>query len=102
MLGHLVGIPEHVLPALHAAFRTSIKAFVGLEVRFDKTHAYIADMEAPWREAPADIELSELDGHHGIPVLNMPLGSPGNVHAYMRGKPEELHEEVDASLSTLL
>eukprot|EP00873_Tetraselmis_striata_P000874 jgi/Tetstr1/421138/TSEL_012181.t1 len=33
-------------------------------------HAYIADMEAVRREAPADIEWSELDSHHGIPVLN--------------------------------
>eukprot|EP00873_Tetraselmis_striata_P009543 jgi/Tetstr1/429807/TSEL_019674.t1 len=81
--------------------RTS-KAFVGLEMRLDKMHAYIANMEAPRREAPADVEPSELDGHHGIPVLNMPLGSPSYVHAYMRGKAEELHEEVDASLSKLL
>eukprot|EP00873_Tetraselmis_striata_P018842 jgi/Tetstr1/439106/TSEL_002971.t1 len=33
--GFLVDLPEHVWPALHA-FRTSIKASVGLEVRFDK------------------------------------------------------------------
>eukprot|EP00873_Tetraselmis_striata_P036280 jgi/Tetstr1/456544/TSEL_043266.t1 len=63
--GFLVGIPEHVWPALHA-FRASIKASVGLEVRFDKMHAYNADMEAARREAPADIEWPELDGHHGI------------------------------------
>eukprot|EP00873_Tetraselmis_striata_P001578 jgi/Tetstr1/421842/TSEL_012742.t1 len=41
--GYLVGLPGHVWPALHP-FRTSIKASVGLEVRFDKMrHAYIAD-----------------------------------------------------------
>eukprot|EP00873_Tetraselmis_striata_P028874 jgi/Tetstr1/449138/TSEL_036348.t1 len=99
--GILVGLPEHVWPALHA-FRTSIKASVGLEVRFDKMQAYSADMEAARREAPADIEWPELDGHHGIAVLNVPLGSPEYVHAYMRGKAEELREEVDASLSKLL
>eukprot|EP00873_Tetraselmis_striata_P013109 jgi/Tetstr1/433373/TSEL_022658.t1 len=99
--GYLVGLPEHVWPALHA-FRTCIKASVGLEVRFDKMHAYIADMEAARREAPADIEWPELDGHHGIPALNLPLGSPKYVPAYMRGKAEELREEVDASLSKLL
>eukprot|EP00873_Tetraselmis_striata_P021363 jgi/Tetstr1/441627/TSEL_029854.t1 len=99
--GFLVGLPEHVWPALHA-FRTSIKASVGLEVRFDKMQAYIADMEAARREAPADIEWPELDGHHGIAVLNVPLGSPEYVQAYMRGKAEELREEVDASLSKLL
>eukprot|EP00873_Tetraselmis_striata_P028596 jgi/Tetstr1/448860/TSEL_036086.t1 len=60
---------------LHA-FRTSIKACVGLEVRFDNMHAYSADMEAARREAPADIEWPDLDGHHGIRVLNVPLGSP--------------------------
>eukprot|EP00873_Tetraselmis_striata_P038349 jgi/Tetstr1/458613/TSEL_045016.t1 len=65
-------------------------------------HAYNADMEAARREAPADIEWPELDGHHGIPVLNVPVGSPEYVHAYMRGKAEELREEVDASLSKLL
>eukprot|EP00873_Tetraselmis_striata_P023495 jgi/Tetstr1/443759/TSEL_031747.t1 len=93
--------PEHVWPALHA-FRTSIKAPVGLEVRFDKMQAYNADIEAARREAPADIEWPELDGgHHGIAVLNVPLGSPEYVHAYMRGKAEELREEVDASLSKL-
>eukprot|EP00873_Tetraselmis_striata_P022230 jgi/Tetstr1/442494/TSEL_030594.t1 len=99
--GFLVGLPEHVWPALHA-FRTSIKASVGLEVRFDKMQAYSADMEAARREAPADIEWPELDGHHGIAVLNVPLGSPEYVQAYMRGKAEELREEVDASLSKLL
>eukprot|EP00873_Tetraselmis_striata_P026868 jgi/Tetstr1/447132/TSEL_034570.t1 len=99
--GFLVGLPEHVWPALHA-FRTSIKASVGLEVRFDKMQAYTADMEAARREAPADIEWPELDGHHGIAVLNVPLGSPEYVQAYMRGKAEELREEVDASLSKLL
>eukprot|EP00873_Tetraselmis_striata_P020853 jgi/Tetstr1/441117/TSEL_003107.t1 len=93
--GFLVGLPEHVWPALHA-FRTSIKASVGLEVRFDKMQAYSADMEAARREAPADIEWPELDGHHGIAVLNVPLGSPEYVQAYMRGKAEELREEVEA------
>eukprot|EP00873_Tetraselmis_striata_P023363 jgi/Tetstr1/443627/TSEL_031626.t1 len=73
--GFLVGLPEHVWPALHA-FCTSIKASVGLEVRFDKMQAYNADMEAARRGAPADIEWPELDGHHGIVVLNVPLGSP--------------------------
>eukprot|EP00873_Tetraselmis_striata_P036418 jgi/Tetstr1/456682/TSEL_043383.t1 len=62
----LVGLPEHVWPALHA-FRTSIKASVGLEVRFDKMQVYIADMEAVRRKY---------------------------VHAYMRGKAEELREEM--------
>eukprot|EP00873_Tetraselmis_striata_P009836 jgi/Tetstr1/430100/TSEL_001959.t2 len=99
--GFLVSLPEHVWLALHA-FRTSIKASVGLEVRFDKMQAYCADMEAARREAPADIEWPELDGHHGIAVLNVPLGSPEYVQAYMRGKAEELREEVDASLSKLL
>eukprot|EP00873_Tetraselmis_striata_P036065 jgi/Tetstr1/456329/TSEL_004109.t1 len=80
----------------------SIKASVGLEVRFDKMHVCIADMEAARREAPADIEWPELDGHHGIPVLNVPLGSPEYVQAYMRGKAEELPKEVDASMSKLL
>eukprot|EP00873_Tetraselmis_striata_P002305 jgi/Tetstr1/422569/TSEL_013377.t1 len=64
--------------------------------------AYSADMEAARREAPADIEWPELDGHHGIAVLNVPLGSPEYVQAYMRGEAEELREEVDASLSKLL
>eukprot|EP00873_Tetraselmis_striata_P019468 jgi/Tetstr1/439732/TSEL_028151.t1 len=86
--GFLVGIPEHVWPALHA-FRTSIKASVGLEVRFDKMQAYIADMEAARREAPADIEWPELDGHHGIAVLSVPLGSPEYVHAYIRRRSYE-------------
>eukprot|EP00873_Tetraselmis_striata_P019595 jgi/Tetstr1/439859/TSEL_028270.t1 len=99
--GFLVGLPEHFWPALHA-FRTSIKASVGLEVRFDKMQAYIADMEVARREAPADIEWPELDGHHGIAVLNVPLGSPKYVHAYMHDKAEELREDVDASLSKLL
>eukprot|EP00873_Tetraselmis_striata_P004217 jgi/Tetstr1/424481/TSEL_015009.t1 len=99
--GFLVGLPEHVWPALHA-FRTSIKASVGLEVRFDKMQAYNVDMEAARREAPADIEWPELDGQHGIAVLNVPLGSPEYVQAYMCGKAEELREEVDASLSKLL
>eukprot|EP00873_Tetraselmis_striata_P001648 jgi/Tetstr1/421912/TSEL_012812.t1 len=71
--GFMVGLPEHVWPALHA-FRTSIKASVGLELRFDKMHAYIADMEAARQY----------------------------VQAYMRGNAEEVREEVDACLSKLL
>eukprot|EP00873_Tetraselmis_striata_P036595 jgi/Tetstr1/456859/TSEL_043531.t1 len=53
--GYLV---QHVRPALHA-FHTSIKMSVGLEVRFDKMHAYTADIiwsEAARLEAPTDIE----------------------------------------------
>eukprot|EP00873_Tetraselmis_striata_P038897 jgi/Tetstr1/459161/TSEL_004607.t1 len=75
--GYLVGLPEHDWPALHA-FRSSTKAFVGLE------------------------ELPKLDGHYVIAV-NVPPGSLGYVHAYLRrGKAEELHEEVDASMCTLI
>eukprot|EP00873_Tetraselmis_striata_P021198 jgi/Tetstr1/441462/TSEL_029707.t1 len=80
--GFLVGLPEHVWPALRA-FRTSIKASMVLEVRLDKMKAYTADMEAAQREAPADIEGPELDGHRGITVLNVPLGSLEYVQAYM-------------------
>eukprot|EP00873_Tetraselmis_striata_P017269 jgi/Tetstr1/437533/TSEL_026205.t1 len=75
----------------------SIKASVGLEVRFDKMQAYIADMEAARHEALSDIEWA-----HGNPVLNETLGSPRYVQTYMRGNAEELQEEVDASLSKLL
>eukprot|EP00873_Tetraselmis_striata_P002056 jgi/Tetstr1/422320/TSEL_013163.t1 len=53
--GYLMGLPLHVWPALHT-FRTSIKAFVGLEVRFDKMHVYIGDTEA---ERPEAATLSE-------------------------------------------
>eukprot|EP00873_Tetraselmis_striata_P024008 jgi/Tetstr1/444272/TSEL_032164.t1 len=94
---YFVGLPEHVWPA-HHAFRTSIKASMGLEVRFDKMHAYNADMEAARREAPVDVEWPELDGHRGIPVLNLPLGSPGYVHAYMSGKAEVLKRSYAATV----
>eukprot|EP00873_Tetraselmis_striata_P014972 jgi/Tetstr1/435236/TSEL_024155.t1 len=56
----------------------TLEASVGLEVRFDKMHAYNADMEAARREAPADIDWPELDDRHGIPILNAPLGSQGH------------------------
>eukprot|EP00873_Tetraselmis_striata_P014863 jgi/Tetstr1/435127/TSEL_024095.t1 len=98
---YLVGLPEHVWPA-HHAFHTSIKASMGLEVRFDKMHAYNADMEAGRREAPADMEWPKLHGHRGIPVLNVPVGSPGYVHACMGDKAEVLQEEVNANLSKFL
>eukprot|EP00873_Tetraselmis_striata_P024115 jgi/Tetstr1/444379/TSEL_032269.t1 len=49
-------------------------------------------MEAARREDPADIEGLEPDGHRGIPVLNVPLGSQGYVKAYMRGKAEERYK----------
>eukprot|EP00873_Tetraselmis_striata_P016098 jgi/Tetstr1/436362/TSEL_025195.t1 len=65
-------------------------------------HAYNADLEAARGEVPVDIEWPELDGHHGIPVLNVPLGSPEYVQTYMRGKAEKLREEVDGNLSKLL
>eukprot|EP00873_Tetraselmis_striata_P039061 jgi/Tetstr1/459325/TSEL_004720.t1 len=58
------------------AFRTPIKASVGLELHIDKGHAYNVDMEAARREAPADIEWPKLDGHLSIPALHVPLGSP--------------------------
>eukprot|EP00873_Tetraselmis_striata_P037938 jgi/Tetstr1/458202/TSEL_044691.t1 len=53
---------------------------------FDKMHTYNAGIEAARPEARADREWPELDGHHGIQVVNVPLGSPGYVHSYMRGK----------------
>eukprot|EP00873_Tetraselmis_striata_P036745 jgi/Tetstr1/457009/TSEL_043673.t1 len=75
------------------------KASMGLaEVRFDHMHAYNSDMEAARREARADIELPELDGHHVIPVITVPLGSPGHVHAYIDGKAGELLEELESVL----
>eukprot|EP00873_Tetraselmis_striata_P020154 jgi/Tetstr1/440418/TSEL_028752.t1 len=74
--GYLVGLSHRVWSALYP-FHTSIKASVGLEIRFDKTHAYNADLDAPRREAPADIEWLELDADHGISVDNVPLGSRG-------------------------
>eukprot|EP00873_Tetraselmis_striata_P013993 jgi/Tetstr1/434257/TSEL_023364.t1 len=99
----LVGPWEHVCWLALLAFCTTIKVSVGLELRFDKMHAYIAGMEVARRGVPADIEWLELDGHHGIHVLNVPpLGSPGYAHAYMRGKAEELYKEVDDNLSKLL
>eukprot|EP00873_Tetraselmis_striata_P002792 jgi/Tetstr1/423056/TSEL_013827.t1 len=86
---YLMGLLEHVYcwPALHA-FRTSIKACLGLELRVDsKMHAYNADMEAARRQAPADI-LVALDSHRATASrswLNVPLGSPWYVQVYMRG-----------------
>eukprot|EP00873_Tetraselmis_striata_P007041 jgi/Tetstr1/427305/TSEL_017474.t1 len=102
--GYSMALPEHVWPGFHA-FRTSNKAYVVLEMRFDKMHTYNADMEAARREALAVINWPQLDGHHGIPVLNVPLGSPWYVLCMptcLRGKAEELQEEVDAILSKLI
>eukprot|EP00873_Tetraselmis_striata_P014814 jgi/Tetstr1/435078/TSEL_024047.t1 len=79
----LVGLPdEHVWPAVHA-FRTYTKA---LEARFDNVDAriYSADMEA------ARSSTCRSDRH----------GMFAGLH--MRGKAEELHEVVDASLSKFL
>eukprot|EP00873_Tetraselmis_striata_P000539 jgi/Tetstr1/420803/TSEL_011879.t1 len=65
-------------------------------------HMYNADLEAARREAPADIDWPDPDGHDRIPpVLNAPRGSPEHVHVCLRGKVEELHEEADASLRSL-
>eukprot|EP00873_Tetraselmis_striata_P025543 jgi/Tetstr1/445807/TSEL_033448.t1 len=52
---YLVGMPEHVWPALHA-FRKSIEASVGLNVCFNKMHAYNGDMKAARREVEAFTE----------------------------------------------
>eukprot|EP00873_Tetraselmis_striata_P043659 jgi/Tetstr1/463923/TSEL_008730.t1 len=57
-------------------------------------HAYNANMEGARREVSADIGWPESDGHHGIPILNMPLGLPRYMQAYMCGKAEELQEEA--------
>eukprot|EP00873_Tetraselmis_striata_P034120 jgi/Tetstr1/454384/TSEL_041291.t1 len=65
--------------------------------------AYSADMEAARREAPADIEWPELDGHHGITQRAARIARVYIfVQAYMRGKAEELQEEVGAGLNKLL
>eukprot|EP00873_Tetraselmis_striata_P044669 jgi/Tetstr1/464933/TSEL_009667.t1 len=93
--GFLVGLPEHVWPALHG-FRTSIKASVGLEVRFDMMQAYIADMESARREAPADIEWPELDAWSSWHRGPQRAARIAYMQAYMRGKAEELREEVEA------
>eukprot|EP00873_Tetraselmis_striata_P005355 jgi/Tetstr1/425619/TSEL_016039.t1 len=52
---YLVGMPEHVWPALHA-FRKSIEASVGLNVCFNKMHAYNGDMKAARREGIAILD----------------------------------------------
>eukprot|EP00873_Tetraselmis_striata_P036417 jgi/Tetstr1/456681/TSEL_043382.t1 len=77
---HIDCSPLHpVIPALMASLSTDafLHASVGLEVSFDKMHAYNADMDSTRREAPAEIEWPELDYHHGIRVLNVPFGSQG-------------------------
>eukprot|EP00873_Tetraselmis_striata_P028972 jgi/Tetstr1/449236/TSEL_036441.t1 len=91
---------QHGAPLATTSFCVAIQP--ELEARFDKIQAHGADMEAARREAPTEIRCPELDGHHGIPVRNVLLGSHGCVHAYMRGKAEEIQEEVDTSLSKLL
>eukprot|EP00873_Tetraselmis_striata_P009614 jgi/Tetstr1/429878/TSEL_019743.t1 len=62
-------------PKVHECDST-LEASVGLDMHFDKMHAHSAATEAERRVTPADIEWPGLDGH-GIPVLNVPLGSPG-------------------------
>eukprot|EP00873_Tetraselmis_striata_P045870 jgi/Tetstr1/466134/TSEL_010697.t2 len=54
--GFLVGLLEHVWPALHA-FRTSIKASVGLDVLFDKMHAYTQT----WRPCGVEVFAEAVD-----------------------------------------
>eukprot|EP00873_Tetraselmis_striata_P003358 jgi/Tetstr1/423622/TSEL_001394.t1 len=102
--GYLVGLPEHGWPALNA-FRTSIKASLGLAVRFDKTHAYNADTEAARREAPADMEWPELDGHHGIPgpqcAARITRGI-GFVTASSKSEDEAFAEAGDATVFTAI
>eukprot|EP00873_Tetraselmis_striata_P009511 jgi/Tetstr1/429775/TSEL_019642.t1 len=61
-------------------------------------HAYITDMEAARREAPADIEWPELDGHHGIPVLNDMAGYW--LHNCLPSEVEAFAEAVDATVLT--
>eukprot|EP00873_Tetraselmis_striata_P044213 jgi/Tetstr1/464477/TSEL_009235.t1 len=61
---YLVGMPEHVWPALHA-FRKSIEASVGLNVCFNKMHAYNGDMKAARRECTTHYALH----HHAWAML---------------------------------
>eukprot|EP00873_Tetraselmis_striata_P044447 jgi/Tetstr1/464711/TSEL_009458.t1 len=49
-------------------------------------------MEAAQREAPVDIEWPELDGHHGIPVLNHCM-----QHNCLPAEEEAFAEAVDAT-----
>eukprot|EP00873_Tetraselmis_striata_P011902 jgi/Tetstr1/432166/TSEL_021623.t1 len=48
--------------------RPSRRPCVGLEVRFDKMHAYNAEMEAARREAPADIEWPAVPLGNTVPM----------------------------------
>eukprot|EP00873_Tetraselmis_striata_P002296 jgi/Tetstr1/422560/TSEL_013368.t1 len=73
--GILVGLPEHVWPALHA-FRTSIKASVGLEVRFDKMQANNSRLRNEVCALPATcrerILFNQLDAASGMWTVAIP------------------------------
>ena len=99
--GYLVGLPEDVWPAL-ARLTEDLLQQTGLEMQVSKVEAYSADLQAAQAGAPAGIRWPELDGHHGMTVLNVPVcGSPEYVAAYLRGKAEDIGASIQSVVDKL-
>ena len=66
-------------------------AALDLHVHDDtKTKAYSANMTAAQVGAPPGIEWQHLDGHYGLEVLGVPLGSEGYISRFLAGKAAEV------------
>ena len=61
--------------------RVSFLQEVGLVLQLHKVEAYNANIEHARVGAPPGIKWPEFNGHHGISILNVPLGLDKYIHS---------------------
>ena len=100
--GYLVGLPADVWPVFHR-LRAALLDALDLHVHDDyKTTAYSADMERAQVGAPPGVRWPQLDGHYGLEVLGVPLGSPGYISRFLAAKADEVIAHINSTVGHLL
>ena len=100
--GYLVGLPADVWPVFRR-LQEALFAALDLHVHDDtKTKAYSVNMAAAQVGAPPGIERQHLDGHYGLEVLGVPLGSEGYISRFLAAKAAEVVSHIDSTVTDLL
>ena len=100
--GYLVGLPADVWPVFRR-LQAALFAALDLHVHDDtKTKDYSANMAAAHVGAPPGIEWQHLDGHYGLEVLGVPLGSEGYISRFLAARAAEVVTHIDSTVTDLL
>ena len=100
--GYLIGLPEDVWHVFRR-LREALLAALDLHVHDDdKTKAYSKNMEHAQEGAPPGIEWQQMDGHYGLEVLGVPLGSEGYISRFLAAKAAEVVAHIESTVTDLL